>query len=286
MAEEEKGLGAEEASQGAGAFDVEDELLFDDAEEFDPLEVDDFDIDQEDMDDDNPQDTIDYPTIRNMPEPKPRERVFTPKRQGSAKEAILQLFSYNPARRPVMLEIINMCREGAPASQVVEMVDTYQKDNLSVYSPMSLVHALEGAGALTIADPEPAEEQETEEGDAEYLEVTETPDPVISATEEAIEVADEYAEGKEFRRIVMDHDAIYKEVYIAVMNLAKREEGSSFKEIDSLVLTYPICEKPRRFGGHFIDMLERTDAMIWKNRAWHLTEFGVRMLAELEEGGE
>ena len=48
---------------------AEDQIagLWDEEEEFDPLAVDDLDIDQEDMDDDNPLDTVDYPTMRNMP---------------------------------------------------------------------------------------------------------------------------------------------------------------------------------------------------------------------------
>ena len=37
-------------------------------DEFDPLMADDLEIDQEDMDDDNPLDTVDYPTMRNMPQ--------------------------------------------------------------------------------------------------------------------------------------------------------------------------------------------------------------------------
>lgn len=49
----------------ASAGDTLELLAFDD--EFDPLAVDDSEIDQEWMDDENPYDTIDYPTMRNMP---------------------------------------------------------------------------------------------------------------------------------------------------------------------------------------------------------------------------
>ena len=42
-------------------------------DEFDPLMADDLEIDQEDMDDDNPLDTVDYPTMRNMPQSMQRE---------------------------------------------------------------------------------------------------------------------------------------------------------------------------------------------------------------------
>ena len=61
-------------NQPNGTAQAQDELtdaleldLYGDDDEFDPLEIDYNDIDQEEMDDDNPYDTIDYPTIRNMP---------------------------------------------------------------------------------------------------------------------------------------------------------------------------------------------------------------------------
>ena len=65
---------------------AEDQIagLWDEEEEFDPLAVDDLDIDQEDMDDDNPLDTVDYPTMRNMPEDMRREAVYSPERRMSS----------------------------------------------------------------------------------------------------------------------------------------------------------------------------------------------------------
>lgn len=257
----------------------ESDLFFDD-DEFDPLAADDLDIDQEDMDDDNPLDTVDYPTMRNMPEGMQREAVYTPERQGSAKEAILAMFDRNPARRPVLIAIINMCREGSAASQVSEQVNALQKDNQSVYAPMTLCRMLERAGALELEMPETAEEKETPEGDAEYLEIKERVDPVWRSTDAAIEVADEFARGGLFRDIILTRDATYKEVYVAVMKAAA--DGSSKAAIDALVDEFPIVKEPRRFGGHFIDMLERCDAIIWQDRAWHLTDLGQAMLEEME----
>lgn len=68
--------------------------------DFDPLFASDEDINQEDMDDDNPYDTVDYPTLRNMPEDFGHESVYTPQRQGSARDALLELLDHNPARAP------------------------------------------------------------------------------------------------------------------------------------------------------------------------------------------
>ena len=69
----------------ASAGDTLELLAFDD--EFDPLAVDDSEIDQEWMDDENPYDTIDYPTMRNMPETVHHDPVYSPARQGSASGA-------------------------------------------------------------------------------------------------------------------------------------------------------------------------------------------------------
>ena len=96
----------------ASAGDTLELLAFDD--EFDPLAVDDSEIDQEWMDDENPYDTIDYPTMRNMPETVHHDPVYSPARQGSATEALQALIVRNPNRRPVLLNIIGLCEGAAP----------------------------------------------------------------------------------------------------------------------------------------------------------------------------
>lgn len=129
----------------ASAGDTLELLAFDD--EFDPLAVDDSEIDQEWMDDENPYDTIDYPTMRNMPETVHHDPVYSPARQGSATEALQALIVRNPNRRPVLLNIIGLCEGGCPSSVISERVDEWQRYNWSVYAPMTLCRMLERAGA-------------------------------------------------------------------------------------------------------------------------------------------
>lgn len=255
-----------------------DEILdFD--EEFDPLAVDDLDINQEDMDDDNPLDTVDYPTMRNMPEDMRRESLYTPERQGGAQEAIKSLIDHNPGRRGVLLGIIQMCsvEGGLPASQVTEGVNKLQADNLSVYSPMTLCRMLERAGGLTLEMPEVHDAEEDIDEGVEYLEIKEHIDPIWHATEDGKAVVEEFSHAPVFHDIVLDRDSKYLEVYRALM-LALDEHPMSKVEIDDLVDTFEIVKKPRRFGGHFVDMLERADAIVWKDRAWHLTDMGRELL--------
>lgn len=261
------------------AFDEE----FDLDEEFDPLAVDNAEIDQEEMDDENPYDTVDYPTMRNMPEAMQRDAVYSPARQGSARNAILELLDHNPARRPVLLGIVGFCGlEGKPASAVTEEVERLQKDNRSVYEPMTLCRMLERAGALELEMPEVSEEKEDVESGVEYLEIKEQVDPVWHATEVGMEVREELTQGAAFRDIVLDRDSKYLEVYRAVME-ALAESPRSKAEIEELVDTFEVVQSPRRFGGHFIDMLERTDAIVWKDRSWQISDLGRAMLAQMAE---
>lgn len=246
-------------------------------EDYDPLAVDDEAINQEEMDDDNPYDTVDYPTVRNMPKDMRREAVYTPERMGSVHDALIELLDHNPGRRPVLLGIIDLCREGCAASTVTERVDELQASNLSVYSPMTLCRMLERAGALTLEMPEVAEEREDVEAGVEYLEIKEHVDPVWHTTEEGLAVYAEMTSGAAFRDIVLDRDGRYVEVYAAVMD-AVHEAPRSKAYIEELVDAFEVVKNPRRFGGHFIDMLERTDAIEWKNRAWQLTKLGEDMI--------
>lgn len=259
--------------------------VFEFDDEFDPLEVDDLDIDQDDMDEDNPLDTVDYPTMRNMPEQMRQGGVYTPERQGGARGALLSLLDHNPARRPVLLGILDTCRGGCPSSLVTKRVDELQEHNRSVYAPMTLCRMLERSGALRLEMPETVAEQEDCAEGVAYLEIKEHVDPVWHATEEGLAVYDELTQGAAFRDIVLDRDRTYLDVYRAVMD-AVGERPRTKTEIEEVVDEFDIVMKPRRFGGHFIDMLERTDVLQWKNQAWQLTDMGqaMRMVLTTEEG--
>lgn len=263
-------------SHGASTLEV---LAFDD--EFDPLAVDDSVIDQEWMDDDNPYDTVDFPTLRNMPETVHHEPVYSPERQGSVTEALRALVTRNPNRRPVLLGIVGLCEGGCASSVISEKVDEWQRDNRSVYAPMTFCRMLERAGALTLEMPPTTEEQENAEEGVTYLEIKETVDPIWHATAEALALREEYLAGTAFRRVVLEAEEFrYAEVYEAVM-AALADGGRTVKEIEEMVKGFPICETPRRFGQHFLDVLEDTDCALWGNKAWHLTDLGATMLGEL-----
>lgn len=255
-------------------------VAFDD--EFDPLEVDDSIIDQEWMDDDNPYDTVDYPTMRNMPESVHHEPVYSPERQGSVTEALRALITQNPNRRPVLLNIIGLCEGGCVSSEISEKVEAWQRDNWSVYAPMTLCRMLERAGALELEMPETTEEKEVAEDGVAYLEIKETVDPVWRATDEALALRTEYLAGTEFRRVVLESkENRYAEVYEAVMETLAAAPRS-LDNIEQVTDTFAITHQPKRYGQHFIDVLEQTDCVIWGDGAWNLTDLGRAMLDELK----
>lgn len=275
---------AYQQGSGAGAEDTLALLAFDD--EFDPLAVDDSEIDQEWMDDENPYDTIDYPTMRNMPETVHHDPVYSPARQGGVTEALQALVIRNPNRRPVLLNIIGLCEGGCASSVISERVDEWQRDNWSVYAPMTLCRMLERAGALELEMPETADGHESVEEGVSYLEIHETVDPVWRSTAEALALREEYLSGKSFRAVVLGSDeGRYGEVYEAVME-ALAAAPRKLADIESLTDTMDITKSPRRFGQHFIDVLETCDCVIWGDGAWNLTDLGRAMLAELKNAKE
>ena len=264
--------------RGAGAPTIS-LLALDD--EFDPLAVDDTQIDQEWMDDDNPYDTVDFPTMRNMPETPARAAVYTPERQGSAKEALRAMVRQNPARRTVLMGIVGLCEGGCASSAIAEKVREWQQDNWSVYEPMTLCRMLERAGALRVEMPATTEERVDAENGVAYLEIKERIDPVWHALPEALELRAELASGESFRDLVLGQEVRYLDVYEAVMERGL-EGPFQMDEIEEMVGGFEVARKPRRFGQHFVDVLQAADCVIWGAGAWNLTETGKRMLPELK----
>ena len=254
-------------------------------DEFDPLAVDDGLIDQEEMDDDNPLDTVDFPTMRNMPEGMRREGVYTLERMGGAEAAVRSLLDHNPARRPVLLAILGWCEDGCATSELTRRVDEAQEHNRSVYAPTTLCRMLEWAGALELEMPETSDAREDAAEGVEYLEIRERVDPVWRSTPEGLAVRESLTQGTAFRDIVLGRDVRYASVYRAVMEAVERAPRSK-AYIDALVDAFPEVQSPRRFGGHFVDMLERTDALEWRDRAWRLTDLGRSLLPDVRELAE
>lgn len=272
-------------------------------EGYDPLEYLEGEDDEDWMDDDG----------LLLPNPVPPEEpvrrapavVYSPETAGSVRQALHDLVTVNASRRAILLGIVDRARDGVRSSELFPAIEEMQKDNLSVYEPISYCRMLERAGALVMERPEDGVGREAAQGalaggaanalpddggDEEelcgvtYLSIDEddAADPVWRATEEGLAAYEELVQGTEWREKIFGPDAKYAEVYLAVMKMMK-DGGVDKRTLAGKAETFEVTKRPLKLGPYFIDVLEATSAVAWHDGAWHLTDLGARLLPELEK---
>lgn len=260
-----------------------DDLLMNELDfmdEFDPLAEEETSIRADEIDDDDINDIVDIPLIPNMPEGVVRKGIFDASNYDDPRFALKELFEKNPGRRPIYLAIIEMCEGGKASSEITEAVDEIQSNNKSVYAPITLCRTLERAGALTV--DEPGTSPDEIEADAEFLEITSQVDPIWTATEAGLDVLHAEREGTALKEL-LEIDGKYLEIYERVLAFCD-EAPRTKKEIDAIVDHDPLVQSPRRFSNHFIELLEKADALIWKDNTWNITDLGKKTLADMQKG--
>ena len=262
-------------------LDFDDELLYED--EYDPLEYvpDENDEDYEELD--NPEfNTPENSELQKVQHQK-RISVYTPQRCGSAQAACRKLIEGNPGRKYVLLGMLDACRDGMLASELSVRVDELQKDNWSVYSPMALCRMLQGAGAIELEMPDAVEEHVNYEEGYASLTIDEEVDPTWRTTQAGLEVYEQFQQGNEWRKLVIEEEPQYAEVYLAVMQRLLVGPPASKKDIEEVTDAFEVTKKPRKFGMHFVSRLESGAAASWGSEGWVLTTQGEQLLLELEE---
>lgn len=257
-------------------------------DEFDPLES--------DTDDETADDSSEFLAAANAAE-KALEReaegdsqhVIADERP--AEERIADLLKAMAPRRKVLLSVLSYCEEPQPVARVNALVDELQEHNFSVYNAANLCTLLEKAGALArvTADGEPAEDIELEPqvvvvDGVEYLEASEPVEVCWVATDAgrgAVEA------DKPLERLcdLLEQDAVYRVIYKRILTLCAAEGGAKVPAINAAVDKDPLVQKPRFYAPHFIDKLEKCDALTWKN-AWITTQVGhagLEMLADVHD---
>ena len=259
----------------------DDELLYED--EYDPLEYapDENDDDYDEFD--NPEfNTPENSELQKVQHQK-RISVYTPQHCGSAQAACRKLIEGNPGRKYVLLGMLDACRDGMPASELSARVDELQKDNWSVYSPMALCRMLQGAGAIELEMPDAVEEHVNYEEGYASLTIDEEVDPTWRTTDAGLEVYEQFQQGNEWRKLVIEEEPQYAEVYLAVMQRLLAGPPASKKDIEEVTDAFEVTKKPRKFGMHFVSRLESGAAASWSSAGWVLTKQGEQLLLELEE---
>lgn len=269
-----------------------DEFLFDgDEGAFDPL-ADDFEP-AEAAEEDG---IVDLPVMAEMPSDLKPKSVFDKERFASAQDAIEELLTRNPGRKPVLLQIIEFCCEERTGEEVAELVEQAQAENRSVYTPQSLCSILERAGALTgrseVPEQDEAAEQD-EQGDApeqdgadagqpevEAREVAPQPITYWLATDDGLTVLASHKEGHALEELLSSQsESPYLEIYERVLAFCAVEPRKK-PQIDALVDDDPLVQNPRRYSNHFIELLENREALSWHDGGWNATELGRRYLEE------
>ena len=247
------------------AFDLEDD------DEFDPLASDGL-LEDED------EGLVEVPVMPEMPEQARKPSVFAQERFASPHEAIEELFTRNPGRKPVFLQIIEFCTEPRTTTEVAEVVAKAQEYNRSVYTPLTLCSILERSGALTSEVPETADEV-VEDNGVEYLEVKEAPEATWTSTDAALEVLSVHREGAGLQALIESEEPQYRAIYERLLHFCA--EGPRMKAaIDALIDDDPLVQNPRRYSNHFIELLENREALAWQ-QGWVTTDLGHRYLERL-----
>lgn len=289
-----------DASVRAGALDL---AQADDAQQhYDPLEYVEG-IDEDDWEDD---DRLILPDpLAQAEAPKTSgAAVFSPENAGSVENAVRELVTTNAGRRRILLSIVDWARDGIAAPELFDKIAAAQADNLSVYEPVSYCRMLERAGALEFVDEagQAASEGEgaSEQGDLtdpaglaqpegaddldglSFMDITEEVEPRWRATPGGLTAFEELTRGDEWREKVLGEDAVYAEVYLAVMQML-HEGGKTKAQVCDVAEAFEVTRSPRKWGAYFIDVLEATDAIHWCGQQWVLTGLGEGLLDELAQ---
>ncbi|WP_080801974.1 hypothetical protein [Arabiibacter massiliensis] len=259
-----------------------------DYDEFDPLE------DFEDEAEEGQADEF-LATVSPAEDALAREAAEAPAAPAAderpAEERTADLLKAMAPRRKVLLGILAYCDAPQPVADVNAHVDELQENNFSVYTAANLCTLLERAGALARVTPdgEPAEDIEVEPevvvvDGVEYLEARE-PVQICWVATEAGRDALEADKPLERLRALLEEDAAYQVIYKRILTLCAAEGGAKTPDINAAVDDDPLVQKPRFYAPHFIDKLEKCDALAWK-KAWIITEIGqagLDMLADVAD---
>lgn len=205
-----------------------------------------------------------------------------------AEERIRELFNnMNPHRR-VLYGVLRALREPVGNNQVGSVIDALRAHKFSVYSTSNICTMLETAGAVrrVLEDGTPYEDFKPEpkivvEDGVEYWQAVLAPMPYWQITEAGQAQLDSYHPIEKLEATFAE-EAEYLTLYKRVLTLCTADEGVSMKQMSAAVDSDPlVATEPRNyFVQHFVEALERGEAVAWNGKAWKITEVGRQALAE------
>lgn len=206
-----------------------------------------------------------------------------------AEERIEDLFQKMGPQHRLLLGVLSACGQRAPFEDVEKVVADLQQFNASVYSPANFCNMLENAGALAhvAEDGTPYDEYENEPelvtiDGQEFLKPRPAPKSYWEATPEGAARVDAYDPHAQLAAIYGEFPQtlpIFKRV---LSLLAGKPEGATLPEVAAIVNGDPLVQKPRFYAGHFLERLERADAVEWRD-AWCITDIGRASLEQMAD---
>ena len=205
----------------------------------------------------------------------------------TAEQRIDDLFKKMGPQHRLLLSVLAACEQRKPFEDVEKTVAELQQFNASVYSPANFCGMLEAAGALAhvTEDGTPYDEFVNEPelvtiDGQEFLKPRPAPQSFWETTPVGTARVDAYDPHAQLAAIYGEFPQtlpIFKRVLTL---LADEPDGVSLAKISAIVDSDPLVQKPRFYAGHFLERLERADAVEWRD-AWCITDIGRESLEQM-----
>lgn len=208
-----------------------------------------------------------------------------------AEERTRELFAYMHPHRATLLGIIRASERPVSASRMDTIAAELSQRKFNVYTAANLCTMLEKAGALqrVTEDGTPYDEAKPEpeivviDGE-EYYKPSEAPGVFWMATDAGKMMVAEDNPVQRMRELLEsepDFAGIYKQVLLI------GRDGATMSAFSEKVDANPIIAKPRRFFvQHFVEGLERCEALEWEGQHWKTSFVGEMILSQLLDNVE
>lgn len=205
---------------------------------------------------------------------------------------IATLLDHMKPFRKTLLQTLAFCSGEARAEEdLLARIDELQATNKSIYSAENLCGMLLRAGALErlTEDGEPYELTETQlepktvviDGVA-YLKPVTPPACFWRTTADGDAVVREDRPDVRLRAL-LETEPQYRHFFRYWLEEASAETGANQKKLSGLIDNDPAALRPRMYSMRFGEKLAEADALVWRNRAWHITDLGREALTWLDE---
>ena len=204
----------------------------------------------------------------------------------TAAERIDKLLAGMPGQKFRVLAVVQAADADEPrlAAAIVADVDAAYPNTKSVYDTARLLRLLTEAGAVEREGAEedaPIVEQDDEicltednfvvgEDGEEYLVVTDAAPATYRATDAGRAAVAHYLDAGALEAIIGEEPR-YAPLYARIMSMVSADGGATTPQLNGAIDSDPLCAEPRRFCGYFIDKLETSGLVEWRD-AWVITD--------------